>query len=279
MDLMTLLPFFLSLAAVGAVAGVIAGLLGVGGGMVLVPAFYYTFAALGHDGPQLMQLCVGTSLATILATSTRSLRAHAARGAVDRDFLRGWAPAIAIGAGAGALLASSLKSDTLTAVFAVLAALAGLWMLLGRKDLRLADHLPHGPRAWGMGGALGLASAVMVPISPSTRLTCPSSLSTHSVPLGPTAGGRVMGPRASSFQTCCPVSASRASRAPSRDPTKTCSPSWETVGVIGRPVTGACQRSWPVWGSRATTDELSCGTYTAPSGPTAGDSRIGCFDS
>ena len=161
MDLMTLLPFFLILAAVGAVAGVIAGLLGVGGGMVLVPAFYYIFAALGHDGPQLMQLCVGTSLATILATSTRSLRAHAARGAVDRDFLRGWAPAIAIGAGAGALLASSLKSDTLTAVFAVLAALAGLWMLLGRKDLRLADHLPDGPRAWGMGGALGLASAVM----------------------------------------------------------------------------------------------------------------------
>lgn len=161
MDLMTLLPFFLLLVAVGAGAGVIAGLLGVGGGIVLVPAFYYIFEALGFDGPQLMQVCVGTSLSTIIVTSLRSLRSHAARGAVDMAFLRSWSPAIAIGAGAGVLLASSLKSDTLIVVFAVLAGIGGLWMLLGRKDWRLADHLPSGPRAWGMGAGLGMASAVM----------------------------------------------------------------------------------------------------------------------
>ena len=57
----------------------IAGLLGVGGGIVLVPAFLYTFVALGYDGPQIMQVCLATSLATIAATSARSVRGHAPR--------------------------------------------------------------------------------------------------------------------------------------------------------------------------------------------------------
>ena len=61
----------------------IAGLLGVGGGIVLVPAFLYTFLALGYDGPQIMQVCLATSLATIVFTSQRSVRAHAKKGAVD----------------------------------------------------------------------------------------------------------------------------------------------------------------------------------------------------
>ena len=71
------------LVLIGAIAGVIAGLLGVGGGIVLVPAFLYTFLALGYDGPQIMQVCLATSLATIVFTSQRSVRAHAKKGAVD----------------------------------------------------------------------------------------------------------------------------------------------------------------------------------------------------
>ena len=58
----------------------IAGLLGVGGGIVLVPAFLYTFLALGYDGPQIMQVCLATSLATIVFTSSRSVRGHAEEG-------------------------------------------------------------------------------------------------------------------------------------------------------------------------------------------------------
>lgn len=81
------------LLAIGALAGVLAGLLGVGGGIVLVPAFFYAFQTLGYGGPQLMQLCLATSLATIIVTSVRSVLAHNRKGAVDWDILRGWGPA------------------------------------------------------------------------------------------------------------------------------------------------------------------------------------------
>ena len=95
-DLASLLPMLLLLIVIGGFAGVIAGLLGVGGGIVLVPAFFYTFAHLGYDGPQLMQVCLGTSLATIMATAMRSVRGHDRKGAVDWGLLKGWAPAIAL---------------------------------------------------------------------------------------------------------------------------------------------------------------------------------------
>ena len=76
-DLATLLPMVALLLAIGALAGVIAGLLGVGGGIVLVPAFFYAFSHLGYGGAQLMQICVATSLATIVVTSPRSVMSMA----------------------------------------------------------------------------------------------------------------------------------------------------------------------------------------------------------
>ncbi|MFQ5439750.1 MAG: TSUP family transporter, partial [Paracoccaceae bacterium] len=82
-DLQTVLPLVVLLFAIGAIAGVIAGLLGVGGGIILVPAFYFTFSALGYHSPALMQICLATSLATIVFTSVRSVLAHHRRGAVD----------------------------------------------------------------------------------------------------------------------------------------------------------------------------------------------------
>ena len=78
-----LLQMALMLMAIGAFAGVLAGLLGVGGGIVLVPAFFYAFQTLGYDGPQLMQMCLATSLATIIVTSLRSVHSHNKKGAVD----------------------------------------------------------------------------------------------------------------------------------------------------------------------------------------------------
>ena len=73
--------------ALGAFAGILAGLLGVGGGIVLVPGFFYMFAALGYDGPMLMQVCLATSLATIIVTSARSVAAHHRKGAVEWPIL------------------------------------------------------------------------------------------------------------------------------------------------------------------------------------------------
>ena len=82
-DTMLLIQMLVMLAVIGAVAGVLAGLLGVGGGIVLVPAFFYAFQTLGYGGDQLMQLCLATSLATIIVTSLRSVVSHHKKGAVD----------------------------------------------------------------------------------------------------------------------------------------------------------------------------------------------------
>lgn len=160
-DLASLLPLLVILLAIGAFAGVIAGLLGVGGGIVLVPAFFYAFTSLGYGGDQLMQICLGTSLATIIVTSVRSAVAHHRRGAVDWAVLRAWAPYIGAGALLGFLLASRLRSVQLQAVFGVLALVAGLYMALGRAEWRLGPVLPGGWRRLGLGTGLGFFSAMM----------------------------------------------------------------------------------------------------------------------
>ena len=157
----TLLPLVAFLLAVGAFAGVLAGLLGVGGGIVLVPAFYYVFQALGYDGPMLMQTCVATSLATIVVTSLRSVRAHHRRGAVDVGVLRGWGAGIAVGALAGSLTATQLRTETLTAIFAVLALLVAVYMGVSRPSWRLADTMPTGWRRWLYAPGVGFLSVLM----------------------------------------------------------------------------------------------------------------------
>lgn len=160
-DPVTLLPMLLLLMAIGAFAGVIAGLLGVGGGIVLVPAFFYAFGQMGYGGDQLMQVCLGTSLATIMATAMRSVNGHSRRGAVDWAVLKGWAPVIGIGAVLGFLLAAQLRSVTLQAVFGVLALLAGVYMALGRAEWRLGHAMPTGARKWALGGGIGFLSVLM----------------------------------------------------------------------------------------------------------------------
>ncbi|MBT9243930.1 sulfite exporter TauE/SafE family protein [Gemmobacter fulvus] len=160
-DVLSLLPMLVLLIVIGGFAGVIAGLLGVGGGIVLVPAFFYTFSHLGYDGPQLMQVCLGTSLATIMATAMRSVNAHNRKGAVDWAVLRGWAPAIGGGAVLGFLLATQLKSVTLQAVFGTLGLIAGAYMAFGRPEWRLGETMPTGGKRWALGGGLGLLSVLM----------------------------------------------------------------------------------------------------------------------
>ena len=156
--LITLLVLMLIL---GAMAGVISGLLGVGGGIVLVPAFFYMFTQLGYGSDQVMQVCLGTSLATIIATSLRSVSAHHRKGAVDWAVLRGWWLFIAGGAVAGFFLAAALKSGTLQAIFGVLALTAGLYMAFGRSGWRLGSAMPTGALRAALGAALGFASALM----------------------------------------------------------------------------------------------------------------------
>ncbi len=149
------------LLVIGALAGVLAGLLGVGGGIVLVPAFFYAFQTLGYGGPQLMQLCLATSLATIIVTSIRSVLAHNKKGAVDWDILRGWGPGIAIGAVFGVLVASALRTEALQALFGVLGMVIGAYLGLGRSDWRLGDAMPKGVRRAALSPSVGFLSVLM----------------------------------------------------------------------------------------------------------------------
>ncbi|MFW8592829.1 sulfite exporter TauE/SafE family protein [Cribrihabitans neustonicus] len=149
------------LAVTGAFAGVLAGLLGVGGGIVLVPAFFYIFQALGYGSSQLMQICLATSLATIIVTSLRSVLSHNKKGAVDWDILRGWGIGIAVGAVLGVIAASALRSAVLQGVFGGLALVVGVYMGLGRSDWRLGTAMPAGGKRLVLSPAVGFLSVLM----------------------------------------------------------------------------------------------------------------------
>ena len=156
-----LIQMALMLLAIGAFAGVLAGLLGVGGGIILVPAFFYAFQTLGYDGSQLMQMCLATSLATIIVTSLRSVHSHNKKGAVDWGILRTWAPGIVIGAVLGMLLVAQLRSTTLQGIFGVLALIVGLYMGFGRAQWRLGQTMPTGPLRAALSPAMGFLSVLM----------------------------------------------------------------------------------------------------------------------
>ncbi|MDF1856088.1 sulfite exporter TauE/SafE family protein [Pseudooceanicola sp.] len=156
-----LVTMFALLLVIGAFAGVLAGLLGVGGGIVLVPAFFYAFTTLGYGGPNLMQICLATSLATIVVTSLRSLHSHNRKGAVDWDILKTWAPGIVIGAVLGMLVAASVRSLALQILFGVLGIVVGLYLAFGKPEWRLAESMPTGVKRALLSPLLGFMSVLM----------------------------------------------------------------------------------------------------------------------
>ncbi len=161
MDSGLLVQLALMLMGIGAVAGILAGLLGVGGGIVLVFAYFYSFQSLGFAGPQLMQICLATSLATIVVTSVRSVMGHNRKGAVDWTVLRSWAPGIAVGAVIGVLVAASLRSVTLQLIFGALGVIVGLYMAFGRADWRLGSVMPTGLTRATLSPSVGFLSVLM----------------------------------------------------------------------------------------------------------------------
>ncbi|WP_224814831.1 sulfite exporter TauE/SafE family protein [Hasllibacter sp. MH4015] len=160
-ELSDLLPMLLLILVIGAMAGVIAGLLGVGGGIVLVPAFFFAFEGLGYGTEGLMQICLATSLATIVVTSIRSVLGHNKKGAVDWAILRAWGPGIAIGAGLGVVAASGLRNEVLMGIFGVLGLAVGLYMAFGRSEWRLGDAMPGAIGTAVTSPVLGFLSVLM----------------------------------------------------------------------------------------------------------------------
>ncbi len=156
-----LLGLAVALLATGVVAGVLAGLLGVGGGIVIVPVLYHLFTLLGIDESVRMHVTVGTSLATIIPTSIMSSRAHRKRGSLDMGLLKKLMPSVVVGVLLGSVASGFLSGRVLTAVFAVMAMLVAMNMAFKRDGFALGDGLP-GPLGTSLiGGAIGGISTLM----------------------------------------------------------------------------------------------------------------------
>jgi uncharacterized membrane protein YfcA len=122
-----------SYIALGAFTGVLAGLLGVGGGTAIVPALIFLFAAHDFAPAYVQHLALGTSMASILFTSLSSLCSHHLRGAVDWTIVKRITPGILIGTLLGAWLAAQLSSQVLKVIFIAFAFLVAAQMLLNIK--------------------------------------------------------------------------------------------------------------------------------------------------
>ncbi|HEY0721806.1 MAG TPA: sulfite exporter TauE/SafE family protein [Gammaproteobacteria bacterium] len=144
----------------GVAAGVLAGMLGVGGGLVIVPVLLWLFALQGFDGGVVMHLAVGTSLATIVFTSLSSIRAHHRRGAVLWPVVAQLTPGVILGAWLGAAVANLLPTSSLRTLF------AGFELLVAGQmafEYAASPHrqLPGRFAIGGVGLCIGTVSAVV----------------------------------------------------------------------------------------------------------------------
>jgi uncharacterized membrane protein YfcA len=150
-----------TLLAAGFVTGLLAGLLGIGGGGILVPVLYELFGSLSVDDAIRMHLAVGTSLAVIIPTSLRSFAAHRARGAVDIEIVKSMALPVIAGVCLGAVLARYSNDAVLKAIWVVAATLMVVRLYFGRRGWQLGDTIPGNPFRMLYGGFVGLVSTLM----------------------------------------------------------------------------------------------------------------------
>ncbi len=142
----------------GAVAGVFAGLLGVGGGIIIVPILSVVFAWIDIAPNYIHHLSLGTSLATIMITSISSARAHNTRGAVRWDIVKSITPGILLGTFVGGLVAADIPDAVLKAVFVCFIYIIALDMLIGKKPSGQRS-LPGRVGISIVGGIIGLVSS------------------------------------------------------------------------------------------------------------------------
>jgi uncharacterized membrane protein YfcA len=160
-----LIPWLEPLAAMlaaGLLAGFTAGIFGVGGGFVVVPALILVLPLLGGVKAQYAHIAIGTSAATIVITSIRSLTSHAKRGAVEFEVLKSWAPWIVLGAALGVALAGRVDGRGLTLIFAGGVAVMSLNFLLPKVGERvISQSMPSGAARAGIAGGLGAFSSLL----------------------------------------------------------------------------------------------------------------------
>ncbi|MEM9668746.1 MAG: sulfite exporter TauE/SafE family protein [Pseudomonadota bacterium] len=151
------------LTAAGIFAGFVAGLFGIGGGFVVVPALLLVFSVFGVDPEMVTHVAIGTSLATIIVTSLRSVSAHHKRGAVDFAIIRDWTPGLVIGVIVGLILANFMDGRSLKWIFSIGVFLMGIHFI---KPLYVPkpteeSRMPEGGALWSISSFLGGFSALL----------------------------------------------------------------------------------------------------------------------
>ena len=154
-------PIALALAATGAVGGVLAGLLGVGGGIVIVPVLFMLLQSMGLEAGPAMAIATATSLLTIVPTSMSSAWAHHKRGNVDFTLIRTWSLPMLAGVVAGSLLTSYTSGAGLGIVFGCIALLVAANMLLRAGSPPLWPALPALPLQGLLAAMVGFFSVLM----------------------------------------------------------------------------------------------------------------------
>ena len=152
---------FLALVATGAFAGILAGLLGVGGGIVIVPVLFFLFQSFGVSADSAMLIATATSLATIVPTSISSIRSHNQKGNVDFALLKHWVLFILIGVLLGSWLVTRVDGTWLTILFGVIATLSALNMLFRTGKSALFRQLPSKAGQLTMGSSIGFFSSMV----------------------------------------------------------------------------------------------------------------------
>jgi uncharacterized protein len=150
-----------AMAGAGIFAGLIAGLFGVGGGTVLVPALFYVFGVFQLGGEANLHVAIGTSLSTIITTSLRSVAAHRQHGRVDEAVLKGFILWIGLGAIIGAGLAGYADKAALGLIYGVFAVLLAAYMGFGRESWTFMHKVPTGGMRALVGTVLGGISSLM----------------------------------------------------------------------------------------------------------------------
>lgn len=149
------------LAAAGLLAGLTGGMLGIGGGIVMVPVFYEILHQSGVSQDAAMHVAVGTSLATIVFNSLRSAAAHNKRDALDWTILNRYGPAVFLGATLGAVLAAFIGGEGLKVFFGIVATLFALYIAFAPLRWVLSPVIPNHPLSHVFAAMLGCVSALM----------------------------------------------------------------------------------------------------------------------
>lgn len=156
-----LAPLLGILAVSGLLAGFVAGLLGVGGGIVTVPVLEFALRFAGVPEEYRMHVAVATSLAAIIPTSITSARTHHRKGALDESLAKQWAVPMVLGAMVGSMLAARAPLPVLAGVFGSVATLIAIKMLLPLDHWRVAQSVPKGFGGAALATLIGGVSAVM----------------------------------------------------------------------------------------------------------------------